>query len=189
MCSPGSRIFAGANSGMTRAGGMTQDKVRLSKFMSLVLRHRPEHIGLVLDENGWADVGELIERAAAHGVTLTRELIAEIVADQRQAAVRPRPDGRAHPRQSGPLRRYRPGPRARRAAGHPVPRHRRGHRPRHPQRRPEARQPPARAPLPRRGHRRSRSGSGMAGRWCCACLPVRCGHRVPPSIARRMVYG
>ena len=59
---------------------MTRDKIQTSKFLSLVLRHQPEHIGLVLDENGWADVDELIERAAAHGVTLTRELIAEIVA-------------------------------------------------------------------------------------------------------------
>jgi putative RNA 2'-phosphotransferase len=59
---------------------MKRDVIRLSKFLSLVLRHRPEHIGLVLDENGWANVGELIERAAAHGVALTRELIAEIVA-------------------------------------------------------------------------------------------------------------
>jgi putative RNA 2'-phosphotransferase len=59
---------------------MTHDTTRVSKFMSLVLRHQPERIGLVLDENGWADVDGLIERAAAHGVTLTRELIAEIVA-------------------------------------------------------------------------------------------------------------
>ena len=59
---------------------MTRDKIQTSKFMSLVLRHKPEHIGLVLDENGWADVDVLIERAGAHGVTLTRELIAEIVA-------------------------------------------------------------------------------------------------------------
>ena len=68
---------------------MTRDKIQTSKFMSLVLRHRPEHIGLVLDENGWADVDELIERAAAHGVTLTRELIAEIVAtsDKRRFAL------------------------------------------------------------------------------------------------------
>ena len=59
---------------------MTHDAIRVSKFMSLVLRHRPEHIGLELDENGWAGVDELIERAAAHGVALTREVIAEIVA-------------------------------------------------------------------------------------------------------------
>ncbi len=30
--------------------------------MSLVLRHRPEKIGLKLDENGWADVQELISK-------------------------------------------------------------------------------------------------------------------------------
>jgi len=29
--------------------------------MSLVLRHKPGAIGINLDENGWADVGELIE--------------------------------------------------------------------------------------------------------------------------------
>lgn len=74
------RIFAGANSGMTTASRMARDKIQTSKFLSLVLRHRPEHIGLMLDESGWADVGQLIERAAAHGVVLTRELIVEIVA-------------------------------------------------------------------------------------------------------------
>jgi putative RNA 2'-phosphotransferase len=65
---------------MTKADGMTRDPIRTSKFLSLVLRHQPGHIGLTLDASGWADVGELIERAAARGVTLTRELIAEIVA-------------------------------------------------------------------------------------------------------------
>lgn len=34
----------------------------VSKFLSLVLRHSPETIGLKLDENGWADVEELIEK-------------------------------------------------------------------------------------------------------------------------------
>ena len=32
----------------------------ISKFMSLVLRHKPEEIGLQLDESGWAAVEELI---------------------------------------------------------------------------------------------------------------------------------
>ncbi len=31
-----------------------------SKFMSLILRHKPETIGISLDEHGWADVDELI---------------------------------------------------------------------------------------------------------------------------------
>ena len=32
-----------------------------SKYLSLILRHKPEAAGIVLDEHGWADVGELIE--------------------------------------------------------------------------------------------------------------------------------
>jgi putative RNA 2'-phosphotransferase len=59
---------------------MPQDLTKASKFMSLVLRHKPEEIGLVLDQNGWADIGELIAKAGAHGVMLTRELVAQIVA-------------------------------------------------------------------------------------------------------------
>lgn len=33
----------------------------ISKFISLILRHKPDVIGIALDEHGWADVGELIE--------------------------------------------------------------------------------------------------------------------------------
>ena len=31
-----------------------------SKFISLILRHRPEVIGITLDEHGWASVDELL---------------------------------------------------------------------------------------------------------------------------------
>lgn len=34
---------------------------KTSKFMSLILRHKPEEIGITLDEHGWANVSELIE--------------------------------------------------------------------------------------------------------------------------------
>lgn len=34
---------------------------RLSKFISMILRHKPEAIGITLDEHGWADVDELIK--------------------------------------------------------------------------------------------------------------------------------
>jgi putative RNA 2'-phosphotransferase len=54
--------------------------VKLSKFMSLVLRHKPEEIGLALDENGWADVAELIARANLKGVRLTHSDLLTIVA-------------------------------------------------------------------------------------------------------------
>ena len=34
---------------------------RLSKFISMILRHRPGVIGITLDEHGWANVDELVE--------------------------------------------------------------------------------------------------------------------------------
>lgn len=57
---------------------------RLSKFVSLILRHRPEVIGITLDEHGWANVDELIA-----GIGKTEEfdmaLLEEIVAtDEKQ---------------------------------------------------------------------------------------------------------
>lgn len=36
--------------------------VNKSKFLSLVLRHKPEQIGLVLDSNGWANVDEILQK-------------------------------------------------------------------------------------------------------------------------------
>lgn len=33
---------------------------KLSKYMSLILRHKPDVIGITLDRHGWADVNELI---------------------------------------------------------------------------------------------------------------------------------
>lgn len=53
---------------------------QLSKFLSFVLRHRPESIGLTLDRNGWVDIDDLVERSQAHGKPLSRELIEEIAA-------------------------------------------------------------------------------------------------------------
>lgn len=51
-----------------------------SKFLSLLLRHRPETIGLELDRYGWANIDDLISRANAHGKNnFTRDLIAVVV--------------------------------------------------------------------------------------------------------------
>lgn len=52
---------------------------RISKFLSLILRHQPETIGLKLDENGWADVEELRERAAKKKVYFSLEELDEVV--------------------------------------------------------------------------------------------------------------
>jgi putative RNA 2'-phosphotransferase len=74
----GPGYFAGAKFRDVRSD-MTQDVVKVSKFMSLVLRHKPEEIGLVLDGQGWAGIDELIEKAGRHGVALTREVIVRVV--------------------------------------------------------------------------------------------------------------
>ena len=36
------------------------DITKLGKFIALILRHKPEVIGITLDEHGYADVDELI---------------------------------------------------------------------------------------------------------------------------------
>ena len=46
-----------------------------SKFLSFVLRHEPQAIGLTLDSEGWADIEALISGAARNGRTLDRALI------------------------------------------------------------------------------------------------------------------
>ncbi|MGQ9482194.1 RNA 2'-phosphotransferase [Chloroflexus sp.] len=54
---------------------------RISKFLSLVLRHRPEQIGLSLDQHGWAEVDELIRCANRHGLPLSRAQLEQVVAE------------------------------------------------------------------------------------------------------------
>ena len=39
-----------------------KELVRKSKFLSLILRHKPETIELTLDNNGWANVKEIIDK-------------------------------------------------------------------------------------------------------------------------------
>ena len=58
----------------------SHDFTKISKFLSFVLRHKPEAIHLTLDEQGWASVAELIEKAQPQ-ITLTPELIKQVVAD------------------------------------------------------------------------------------------------------------
>jgi putative RNA 2'-phosphotransferase len=60
---------------------MNPDLVRVSKFLSLVLRHQPEKIGITLDPQGWVQVETLIAAATRAGVTLTPALLHQIVRD------------------------------------------------------------------------------------------------------------
>jgi putative RNA 2'-phosphotransferase len=54
--------------------------VRISKFLSLVLRHQPEAVGLALDSGGWVEVDRLIAACAAKGRRFSRADLDHVVA-------------------------------------------------------------------------------------------------------------
>ena len=56
------------------------DTKRISKFLSLVLRHQPQTIGITLDENGWVDIGELLKGMALARNRVSREQLEHVVA-------------------------------------------------------------------------------------------------------------
>lgn len=61
---------------------MTADKEsvrRISKFLSLVLRHQPGKIGIQLDDAGWVEVDVLLEALRHHGQKISRDLLDHVV--------------------------------------------------------------------------------------------------------------
>ena len=60
---------------------MKNDLTHIGKFLSLVLRHQPEVIGLTLDAEGFADVADLIKRINTNQkrFVLTPALLDEVV--------------------------------------------------------------------------------------------------------------
>ena len=55
----------------------------ISKYISLILRHKPEAIGITLDEHGWANVEELIAGIAKDN-DFNMEMLEEIVATDKK---------------------------------------------------------------------------------------------------------
>lgn len=64
-----------------------------SKFLSLLLRHKPETIGLTLDEGGWAKIEDLIRLTESHHTQLSQALILEAVATNEKRRFALSPDG------------------------------------------------------------------------------------------------
>jgi len=60
---------------------MNAQLTKLSKFLSLVLRHDPARIGLILDDNGWVAVATLLDAAQRHGVALDQATLQQIIAE------------------------------------------------------------------------------------------------------------
>ena len=59
----------------------TTDDVGMGKFISLILRHKPESIGISLNEHGWADVSELISGICKSGKFIDMSILERIVAE------------------------------------------------------------------------------------------------------------
>ncbi len=57
----------------------SQQIVKTSKFLSLVLRHQPDQIGIELDDAGWVAVDDLLTAIHRVGRTLSREQLETIV--------------------------------------------------------------------------------------------------------------
>ena len=70
------------------------DDVSLGRFISLILRHKPETIGIKLDGEGWADVDELIAGINAAGHTIDRETLERIVRENNKKRYTLSSDGR-----------------------------------------------------------------------------------------------
>jgi putative RNA 2'-phosphotransferase len=58
----------------------TAHKINVSKYMALLLRHNPDAADVTLDENGWADVYDLMDKINNSGRDIDRKLLNDIVA-------------------------------------------------------------------------------------------------------------
>ncbi|PWK78730.1 putative RNA 2'-phosphotransferase [Mucilaginibacter oryzae] len=56
-----------------------KETTNLSKFLSLVLRHQPEAIGIKLDEQGWVPVDELLDKLNKSGHAVNWEILQHVV--------------------------------------------------------------------------------------------------------------
>ena len=55
-------------------------RLRISKFISLVLRHEPAKANLALEPGGWVRIEDLLAGASAAGLRFTREELESVVA-------------------------------------------------------------------------------------------------------------
>jgi putative RNA 2'-phosphotransferase len=58
---------------------MDRDLISTSKFLSLVLRHQPETIGIALDDQGWDEIDVVVAAANRAGKRPTRPLLERVV--------------------------------------------------------------------------------------------------------------
>ena len=54
---------------------------KVSRKLSLVLRHNPSAIDIQLDKNGWTGVDELLKQLSHHGLSISMESLEEVVSE------------------------------------------------------------------------------------------------------------
>jgi putative RNA 2'-phosphotransferase len=59
---------------------MNKKLTHISKYLSFVLRHNPQAIGITLDAEGWVPVDELLTAAARDGTSISHDQLQEVVA-------------------------------------------------------------------------------------------------------------
>jgi putative RNA 2'-phosphotransferase len=67
--------------------------VRTSKFLSLVLRHQPQLIGITLDGAGWVGVDDLLAACERHGKPIAYDELEELVRESDKQRFALSPDG------------------------------------------------------------------------------------------------
>jgi putative RNA 2'-phosphotransferase len=67
---------------------------KLSKFLSLILRHKPEAVGLSLDAQGWAPIDVLIAKCSRAGKRFTRQELLDVVASNEKKRFTVSDDGK-----------------------------------------------------------------------------------------------
>ncbi|MCB0632581.1 MAG: RNA 2'-phosphotransferase [Saprospiraceae bacterium] len=68
--------------------------VQLGKFLSMVLRHRPEVIDIQPDPQGWVDIDVLLTQCHTHGKPIDRPILEAIVATNNKKRYTISEDGR-----------------------------------------------------------------------------------------------
>jgi len=63
---------------------MNKRLTKISKYLSFVLKHHPETIGIRLDPYGYVNIEELVKNANASGKSITTELVYQVVAESEE---------------------------------------------------------------------------------------------------------
>lgn len=82
---------------------MPRQDIKISKFLSLVLRHSPQTLGVSLDEEGWIDIDVLLEACRQSGKDISPQDLQRVVAanDKQRFVIR---DGRIRANQGHSLK-------------------------------------------------------------------------------------